>query len=183
MAPTICLSGCGGFGEESRTFESLLVMVEQGESVLEAAKPRWIPLRDDFLECLAEIDSPFDDCKAERESLVSEFDATVVFFEFRELKAELQALRLADNPEASRARDAFVKHLRAWQEYISDMRNSMPTQNQIYERDFGFIETWRAIWSSKEINNTFDELCSGLGNGQPANSDKFTARIVDICND
>ncbi len=183
VAPTICLSGCGSFGGESRTFESLLVMVEEGESVLEAAKPRWTPLRDDFLKCLAEINSRVDNCEDERESLASEFDTTLEAFEFSELKAELQALRLTDNPEASRARDAFVRHLRAWQEYISDMRNSMPTQNQIYQRDFEFVETWRAIWSSEEINNTFDELCSGLGNGQPANSDEFTVRIVDICND
>ena len=52
-------------------------------------------------------------------------------FEFGSLIAELQATRLAANQDASRARDAYVQHLRAWTDYVAALRFATPTRAEL----------------------------------------------------
>jgi hypothetical protein len=110
------------------------------------------------------------------------FDTALRRYDFSGLKAELQALRLVDNAEASRARDAFVQHLRAWRDHISNLRYSMPSSSEVYWMDYSFAQKWKQF-DDNPIQRTFDETCSGLGNAQPKNSSEFESRIIDICDD
>ncbi|NBT00239.1 MAG: hypothetical protein EBS61_06270 [Betaproteobacteria bacterium] len=181
------LSSCGVLASDDRqVFESLLSLIEEGESTVEVEKARYVIVRDDFVDCLVDYRDGLarpDVCETKRESLEKVLITTSSKFDFQELFAELQSLRLADSPEASRARDAFVSHLRAWEEYISDIRYAMPTTEEIYGMNYSFINEWVSINDSSRITSTFDEVCSALGNAQPENSDEYRARVIDICDD
>jgi hypothetical protein len=180
----VALFGCGGgAASESQTFEALLLLVEKGESVLEDGKVTFEPAQKDFLECLTQITYQPWGCETERQYLENAFDATLEKYEFQGLMAETNSLRLTGNEEASRARDSFVKHLRAWRDYISDFRYSMPSSAQISSEDYTFVVTWKDISDNNQISDTFDELCSGLGNAQPSKTSEFSGRIIDICDD
>jgi hypothetical protein len=180
----VLLSSCGLLGaSEKESFESLLVLVESSESILESEKLNFAPAQAEFLECLNSGSGASWTCESERGVLESVFDQTLVRFGFQREIAELNALRLSDNDDASLARDAFVKHLRAWRQYISDYRYSLPTSTQLYSNDLSFFDVWLDIYENNEISKTFDQLCSGLGNAQPSDVKDFTDRIVDICDE
>ena len=180
---SLLVSSCGiGGPSEAQTFEKLLVLVEQGESILESEKLDFGPAQSSFLDCLnAELFAGA--CEFKRGELEFEFDQTLIEFDFQSQIAELNSLRLSENDDASLARDAFVKHLRAWREYISDFQFSLPSSSELSQNDLSFLEIWLDIQENNEISETFDELCSGLGNAQPSGNDEFSARIIDVCDD
>lgn len=178
----VVLVGCGTQSnsdskQESEQFESLLVLVEEGENILETTKLEWLPAQDALLRCAAS--SSF--CEWERSRFEDALTSAREAFDFQGLSAQLQSLRLTENLEASRARDSFVKHLRAWREsieiFLAAVRQSSPDSVQSAELLDRFRENGNLIQES------FDNTCSGLGNAQPAGSDLFKARIVDICDD
>lgn len=159
-----------------------MILVEQGESILENGVADFSAIRDDFVECMSGKMSRSSECELERASLERVLDDVLQRFNFQSLTAELQSLRLVTNRDASLARDSFVQHLRAWRNYVEDLRYSMPTSREVYDLDFDFVDRWLDI-STDEISTTFDVICSSLGNAQPANSDDFRERIIDICDE
>ena len=164
---------------ESETFESLLSLVETGEAKLESGIAMYSPAAESFLRCLD--GGVF--CENQRAKAEKQLDMTRALFDFQKLQSELFALRLTENKDANQARDAYVRHLRAWAENIQELRGSMPTADEISRQDFSFSQTWTQILEADEIRSTFDEVCGALGNAQPAGSDEFSARIIDICDD
>lgn len=179
----LALVGCGvSDGDKAAEFNSLLVLVEEGESVLEGNMVKWKGALEDFASCVVEATLPAFTCEESRADLESILASTAEKYSLADLRARLQSLRLADNDEASRARDAFVRHLRAWHDYVVAFQLTAPSQSDLFRADYGFAAKWGEI-SSDEIGTTFDETCSGLGNGQPPESDEFAGRIVDICDD
>jgi hypothetical protein len=181
---SLMTSSCGiGGASEKKTFESLLLLVEEGESILESEIIHFEPAQRNFLECLNSEISPIGACESLRSRLEVVFDETLVEFQFQGLIAELNSLKLSSSDDASLARDEFVKHLRAWRQYISDFRYSMPSSFELSSNDLAFLDTWADVYENSQITETFDALCSGLGNAQPSSTDEFSARIIDICND
>jgi hypothetical protein len=177
------LCGCTQRGDdESRVFDSLLLLVEEGEMVLENAKESWTPVQRDFLECVSQMSVGTFACEGELTKLENEYDEALASFSFNSLRAELQSLRLTSYEDASQARDAFVEHLRAWRDYISELRFLLPSNSDLFIGDYSFAQAWADV-STSEISRTFDETCSSLGNGQPSDNDEFAIRIVDICDD
>jgi hypothetical protein len=166
----------------SSQFESLLILVEEGEVVLEAGISDWTAVLTDFVDCISL--GLLSLCEEERLQLEKALDSTIEEWDFQDLKAELQALRLTENVDASRARDAYVKHLRAWRDEASTLRSNLPSASQFAAGDLSFLEQWREVLENNEaIVDSFDATCSGLGNGQPDDSTEFNSRIIDVCDD
>lgn len=177
------LVGCGkSEAAESKEFESLLVLVEEGEAVLETGMTKWKGVLNDFVNCLSEMEGLSFLCEDHRADLESVLKSTSDKYQLQELRARLQSLRLTDNEEASQARDAYVKHLRAWYEYVLAFQTATPTASELSKNDLSFATKWSEI-SMDEIVATFDETCSALGNGQPTNAEEFASRIIDVCDD
>lgn len=181
---SIVLPSCSAQSTSPTTnFESLVTLIEKGEATLESGIAMYEPAVVSFMTCLNENPSFVYLCESKRDKAVKQFDMAIALFDFQKLKSELQALRLTDNAEASQARDAFVKHLRAWRDRTERLRYAIPSADALARQDLSFADTWVEIIETSRVTETFDDACSGLGNGQPANSDEFTARIIDICND
>jgi hypothetical protein len=181
----LVLTGCtASQNRASDTFNSLLTLVEEGEATLESGKTNFAPAQSEFLNCLVDqVNTKSIECGDELLRLESVFDQTLEEYEFQALIAKMNSLRLVENDSASAARDAFVTHLEAWRDLISDFNNTLPTVEELYEGQWDFLKKWESIGEDDLINKSFQETCSSLGNAQPTDTDEFADRIIDICDE
>lgn len=170
-------------------FESLVSLIEEGEAIMIGR-----------FEAEADFDLPgcgaryanilADECSSIWPGYRNALEATARIFSdrFPGLIAEVSALVLTDeHPDALRAREAYINHLRVWREHVSDWEARFPTRVEATATDrqklYDFYE-----WASEgdgsrqidRIGDTFAEVCVALGNSQPANG-SYSTRIRNIC--
>lgn len=178
-------------GDESRGdgFESLVSLIEEGEAIMIGR----FEAEDDF--DLFGCANRYSDLLAEECSSIwpgyrNALEATARIFSdrFPGLVAEVSALVLTDeHPDALRAREAYINHLRVWREHKNAFEARFPTRVEATATDrqklYDFYE-----WASEgdgsrqidRIGDTFAEVCVALGNSQPANG-SYSTRIRNIC--
>ena len=182
LSSLVFFTGCASKSQnEDAAFEKLISQVESGEEKLEKGQATFNPKWAEFLNCInGNVRSL---CKDDLQNLKNSFDGVAELWDFQSSIAELTSLRLTGNDEASLARDKFVKHLRVWKTYLDDLRFAAPTVADLDRGNQEWAQAWEDIMQENEITETFDEVCSALGNAQPEDSDVFKSRIIDICDD
>jgi hypothetical protein len=170
-------------------FESLVSLIEEGEAIMIGsfeAEDRF-----DLWGCANRYsDLLAEECSSIWPAYRNTIEETDRIFSdrFPGLKAELSALVLTDeHADALRAREAYINHLRVWQERRSDFEIRFPTRVEATITDRQKLVDW-FDWISEgdfaeqqdRISDTFTETCVALGNSQPANG-SYSTRIRNIC--
>ncbi len=164
-------------------FASLLLVVEDGESILETFNDEIVSSLEALIDC-----SNVGDTTCERELSTSQVAIGKFMSQNSILKvsAELQALRLIDFPRMAQARDEYLAHLRAWQDHYFELQSVLRIQPSDLQRN-EFWDSFNGVVGEGEstmaIRETFDRACSALGDAQPEKSAMFYDRIVDVCDD
>ena len=169
-------------------FEELVALIEEGEALMETeGKDLWEPKEEAAALWCGGTDWSSSKCFAAIDALDKVYeDVHANWIEkMPGLQARLASLNLSsEHPDASRARDSFIEHMRAWRNYQAEESFLFPSlvdfrldQSVLME----WIEMDRAGYSAT-INGTFADTCTGLGNSQPKD-DSYRERIIDICDD
>ena len=164
-------------------FEELVSLIEEGEALMEErGKDIWRPKMDALFSCetASKCANAIEAFDSTLENVVSDW-----WDEMPGLMARLASLNLSSaHPDASRARDAFLDHLRGWRNYKTEESLLFPSLEQL-EQDTSLYFAW-LDWDDSShrdiITETFDDVCTGLGNSQPGHG-SYRERIIDICDD
>jgi hypothetical protein len=183
LSSLIFFTACAGESQDKNSaLGELISVIENSETKLVKGTDSISPKLDDFLECIG-TNTVWSFCKGDFRSLENIFESVSELWDFQSLIAELTSVRLTDNDEASLARDKYVQHIRVWRIWLDDLRLKAPTLADLDEGNQEWTQAWTDILSDDAITETFDAVCSALGNAQPEDSDVFKSRIVNICDD
>jgi len=177
------LVGCGNTNEAD-VFESLLIKIELAENKLEEGKPIYYPKTTAFISCVSSYTDETWFCEDERAALEDAYRELADKWDFQADIAEMTSLRLpGSESEISMARDSFIKHINAWNDYLFAKTRVLPNSMFDVGANTQFIQWYETVLGNTDISETFIKACSGLGNSQPSNTDEFRSRIVDICDE
>jgi hypothetical protein len=178
------LFGCSD-GENSRDFEELLTVIEEGENILEEQKAIYSQAYEDFRDCnggqlLVSCEYLYLDWRIINMEILRTYKEDLV-----PIRARLFAIPPSEgNPAITEARNAFIDHIDAWQDSMRKRLERKPSEYleflmEVVERGSG------TFWISVEnnVNETFKTVCKELGNAQPNRNEMFQDRIIDICYD
>ena len=181
---TNCSNGSGGETDNS-LFEELLTLVEEGEAVLESEyRDSFDEAHGLFLSCADDYNWWSPSCHELRDLNAERSEAFLeeIYNTFPSIRARIFALPPTyDNPAVTRAKDAYIAHLDAWQEIIRFYLRAYSAANQ--EELVSISEEQSVSLLIDEITATFRNLCRELGNAQLERNESLEERIVDICDD
>ena len=184
IATVMSVSSCSG-ESYSATFEALLESIEASENRLENGLAKYETPEAELVSCLATVRPNLWLCEAELAALNSVYLQVLPDWNFTPDKAQMQSLRMPkDKQRLSDAREAYMDHLDSWSEYLEDKYLALPgtlIEAEAAMQAAGWLQV--VFEERKVISETFKDACSALGDAQPANSDEFRKRIVDVCDD
>jgi hypothetical protein len=165
----------------------LFSLIEEGESILERGIEKTMRWEKSLIDCVSKERMSNSVCEFDRSELSDAYAQVAEDWDFDALQAEMQSIRFGDGQsESSRARDAYVDHLDAWNAYLVERLRNLPSETEFVGLQADKkVSVWYEIIADGDaaISRTFKESCSALGNAQPSNSDQYKARIIDLCDD
>lgn len=174
-------------GSDSDTFEELVAIIEEGTTVIRNAQETTFPGMNDLGRCdTLEDFSKKIACMADAVGVMGESNKmvnSILQNKMPGLKARATSLNLSsESPDASRARDGYVRYMAAWQDFWSEAETKLPTAQAVRE-DFGSLTRW-AFWDTspyvKKQKAAMIDMCVGLESSQPKNN-SYRERLIDIC--